>query len=100
MALRKTTSRSIMVDGETYRWTVSDNVDVLDVTVQAALGAGQKLVLHFSPQVKEQSPHPKITPSVVARGVQLALAAGWIPGEAGPPMHGRLNDNRLETWRA
>ncbi len=100
MALRKSSSRSIVIDGETYRWTVSDNIDVVDVTIQLAGGSGRKLVLHFSPQIRPEQSPPSVTPALVAQAVQLATASGWVPEESGPALHGRLNEGVLKTWTA
>jgi len=97
VALRRSSSRSITVDGEHYRWTFADNLDVWNVTIQQASGAGQKLVINFDPL---NSPPTEITPSIVARGIRLALGAGWTPSSRGAPLRAKFEGDALQTWRA
>ena len=97
MAIKQSDSRAIIVGSESYRWTYRDNLDVFDLTIQHANGSGQKLVVVFPRPVREAP--PIMTPSLVARCIQLALAAGWTPALSGPPLHGALEGETLRTWR-
>lgn len=98
MALKQSDLRAITVGGESYRWTYRDNLDVLNLTIQHASGVGQKLVVNF-PHPTSEDP-PIMTPSVVVRCVELALAAGWTPATSGPPLRAMLEGAVLKTWHA
>lgn len=89
-------SRSIVVGGREFRWTLRrkptyaqalGQTDVI-VSVRLAGGAGSRLVILFS------TPHPgnvlglpyaAVTPGDVAAGIAAALRAGWEPEAAGAP---------------
>lgn len=98
MALKQSDSRAITVGGEGYRWTYRDNLDVFNLTIQHSNGAGQKLVVNFPRPIREAP--PTMTPSVVARCIRLAIAAGWAPEVAGPPLRATLEGETLRTWFA
>jgi hypothetical protein len=98
VTLKKSGSRSITVDGETYRWTFGDNLDVWNVTIQRAVGSGQKLVLNWAAHATNPGPPASITPSMIARAIQLAIAAGWTPSVSRPDLRGKLQDDTLKTW--
>lgn len=96
MALKKAGSRSITVDGATYRWAFADNGDVWNVSIQSATGSGQKLVLSWPTYPR---PTQSITPSLVARAIHQGLAADWAPSIDGPPLHAGFKDNVLTIHR-
>lgn len=96
MAMRKTGSRRLVVDGVAYRWRIRRRATYgqsdygcgkLHVAVeQAEEQPGAVLVLYTD------RPHPAdwgtrqvlpVRPSDVARWVREALAAGWVPSEPG-----------------
>lgn len=94
MTLRKSSSRPITVNGEAYRWTFADNVDVWNVTIQRAVGEGQKLVLSW-PTHPQKSLPSSITPSMIASAIQQAMTAGWTPSVEKPPLFAGFKDHTL-----
>lgn len=82
MALSKAKSRPIVVGGEAYRWAFFQDSGYDSVTVQRAIGHGRKLAL----QVEWVRASP-VTPAFVARAIEFALAAGWVPSESGAPFN-------------
>ncbi len=96
MALVKKGSRTIVVDGVTYRWrlrkrpTYSQGLVWSPCTfaVEHVDGSGRTLV------VRTNRPHAgnwaggtpeAVVPSVVAGAIQLALRRGWKPTRPGSP---------------
>lgn len=93
MAIPKRGSRSIIVDGVTYRWRVRKkptysqcytvwNGGVGDITfsVEHAETPGSVLVVHLPqahPSIHECSRGVPIAPSQVAQIITQALASGW-----------------------
>ena len=96
MAMRKTGSRRLVVDGVAYRWRIRKRATygqsgygcgTLNVAVELAEAPGSVLVLHTD------RPHPAdwgtkhvvaVCPSDVVVWVREALTAGWLPPHPGP----------------
>lgn len=78
MALPRKTRRSITVAGTRLRFAIGPgDEEGVSIVVQAADGHGRKLVAWTE--------HGNtLTPGVVARVVELALADGWEPRGRGP----------------
>jgi hypothetical protein len=85
LALRKTKSRLIEVDGQPYRWTFSDVGDAYGITVQSADGVGQKLAVHLP--LRHDAPVPVVTPVLVAQAIKFGIGSGWTPTAAGAVIH-------------
>ena len=103
MAIRKTGSRRIVVDGVAYRWRVRHRgtysqtdygIGRLSLAVESADAAGSVLV------VETDRPHPHdiftaaervrpVRPADVAGWVRDATRAGWSPAEPGPQFYYR-----------
>ncbi|MEU6380944.1 hypothetical protein [Streptomyces sp. NPDC046909] len=98
MAVGRKGARRIVVDGTTYRWrlrrrpTYSQALTWSPCTyaVEHADAPGTTLV------VTTDQPHAgnwfgreskPVLPSDVARSIQLARTAGWLPTAPGPPFH-------------
>jgi hypothetical protein len=93
MAIRKTGSRRIVVDGIEYRWRVRRKSTYIQaafacsfvVSVQVAEASGQ--VLHVTagarPDNWTQTPGEVVTPAPLAATIRAALKAGWKPAEPG-----------------
>jgi hypothetical protein len=108
MAIRKTGSRRIVVDGVEYRWRIRrratySQIDygsgTLHVAIESAEQAGAVLVLITD------RPHPQdcvprrlmpATPSDVAGWVRQAIRAGWMPSKPGPQFSLRLSVSSIK----
>lgn len=109
MAIRKSGSRRLVVDGTEYRWRIRPRATynqsdygngTLHLAVELAERPGAVLVLDT------ERPHPSdwgtrnvvpILPSDVARWVRAALAAGWRPSQPGPQFLHRTASAAAET---
>ncbi|MGL4463328.1 MAG: hypothetical protein ACRC1K_14360 [Planctomycetia bacterium] len=95
MAMRKTGSRPVVVDGWRYRWRVrpsptimqGDYATGLTFSVQREDGGSVLVVVADRPRPDNwlKRPGVVVTPAVVAGSIRQALAAGWRAGEAGSP---------------
>ena len=93
MAMRKTGSRTVVVDGQQYRWRVRPsptymqgaNATALTFSVQREDGGSVLLVVADRPRPDNwlERAGAVITPAVVAGAICRALAAGWRASEAG-----------------
>ena len=114
MAVRKTGSRRIVVDGGTYLWRAPRRPGRMDwdgntgftVTVQGEDRCGSVLAIHFPqrhPTVARVwgSPVVSVVPSMVAAAIRWAIAAGWRPAERGPgfAVIGEVSDAEPLSWR-
>jgi hypothetical protein len=95
MAIRKTGSRRIVVDGVDYLWRVrrrptycqANTWGTLSVCIQRAERSGAVLVAGLDrprPDNWLWRPSSAVRPVEVADLVRRALAAGWRPETAGP----------------
>jgi len=109
MAIPKTGSRPISVDGVEYRWLIrrkatygqSDyGVGRIHVAVEHAKAPGTTLVLFTD------RPHPKdwatrevhpVTPSDVANWIRKAIELGWVPTAKGAQLRFRARGDQLEA---
>ena len=102
MAIPRKGSRTIGVGGERYRWVVTVHQHALNLTVERADGAGQRLIAVSEPHdeyVRDdqgawrfRGQLRSVTPGLVRQVILLALDRGWRPGECGlPPL-------RLYGW--
>ncbi len=105
MAIRKKGSRQIAVDGERYLWRIRKRVTYsqqceaggLTIAVQRALQPGRTLLIRTGqahPKNLLERPFPSVTPKMVERSIQLAIAQGWQPTAKGVPFLLRLNRRR------
>jgi hypothetical protein len=93
VAMRKTGSRSVVVDGQQYRWRVRPSptyiqgayATALTFSVQREDGGSVLLVVTDRPRPDNwlDRPGAVVTPAVVAGSIRQALAAGWQAGAAG-----------------
>lgn len=85
MALSKKSSRPITVEGKDYRWIFFENSGWNDLTIQAASGEGEKLIVQikWAPDDETGLPYMPVKPAFVARAIQFGLAEGWRPDERG-----------------
>ena len=97
MAISKKKSRKIVVDGQAYRWAVSEDSGYSVVVVQSDLGSGQKLeaLLDWACRTSTATGAgvriPEITPAMVSQLVRSALREGWRSEARGvPPLKKRL----------
>ena len=93
MAIPKKGSRTIEVDGATYRWKVTGNDMVIDVIIEQDNLKGQKLRATFdyhneTPEGKIKKQERLITPGVIKELIVFALKNGWVPGQNGKPDYG------------
>ncbi len=95
MAVRKTGSRRIVVEGVEYRWRIAprptpgefDYAGSMVASVQLAEHAGQVLFVQCGLRHGNirDLPGAIVTPRRIALAIQNALAAGWQPNERGEP---------------
>ena len=109
MAIRKTGSRRIVVDGLAYRWRIRHRATygqtdyghgVLHIAVEAAEQAGAVLVLITDrPHPQDCVPRPlrPATPSDMAGWIRRAIGAGWMPSKPGPQFILHLSGSSAET---
>lgn len=84
MALPKQGSRTITVNGVSYRWMVTGNDMVIDVIIEQDAVKGQKLRSSFA--YHDGTPggqKRKITPQTIKELILSALDAGWTPESQG-----------------
>lgn len=100
MALNKKNSRKIVVDGESYRYSVSaTSPDAdwnfrLNVTLQREDGGSRLEVRGLvtrdfwldisNPGVRSEDDYPIVTPRHIPNIISRAIDAGWQPHETGP----------------
>ncbi|MBX9584424.1 MAG: hypothetical protein K2X87_29335 [Gemmataceae bacterium] len=96
MAVRKTGSRPITVDGVVYRWRIarrpSDEefgwAEPMTASVGLATGRGRVLFVRCGLRhgnIRDQ-PGAVVTPRRIAAAIRAALAKGWEPAGKGPPL--------------
>jgi hypothetical protein len=95
MAVRKTGSRRIVVDGVEYRWRIAprptdvefDYAGSMVASVQLAKNAGQVLFVSCGLRAGNilDQPGVVVTPRQIAAAIRSALADGWQPAERGKP---------------
>ena len=108
MAMRKTGSRPVVVDGRAYRWKVRRTptydqgayASAMTITVQAVAGGAALTVYPGGPRPDHWlnlsgGPGVAVTPAYVADAVRRAIAQGWRPGQNGPPFAVRDRGPRL-----
>ncbi len=84
MGLAKKGSRTIAVNGSTYRWVVSADSGFMTIVVELDLGQGQRMEASVSYRDDDATgQRARITPKVVQRAIDLALAEGWSPQQSG-----------------
>jgi hypothetical protein len=95
MAIRKTGSRSLVVDGVAYRWRIRHRDPEPDnrgwgwaFAVQHAETPGTTLIVRLTRR------HPRwdrtttpVTPSEIANCIRQAILKGWQPTMQGSPFH-------------
>jgi len=96
MAIPKTGSRRIVVDGLAYRWTVRHRPTYcqgmawspLSFAVELESSGNSTLLVSCElsrPDNWVDSPSVVVTPSVIESAIRLALSQGWHPEEKGSP---------------
>jgi len=111
MALNKKNSRKIVVDGESYRYSVSaTSLDAagnyrLNVTLQSE-DDGARLVVRglvtrdfwldiSKPGMKTEEDYPTVTPRHIKSIIRLAVDSDWQPQKTGPAFELELNNDQL-----
>jgi hypothetical protein len=94
MAIRKTGSRQIIVDGMAYRWRIRRKptycqacfAGCLTVAIQLAENPGRTLLALGAARPDNLIGNPSVivTPQTVAATIRAALAEGWEPATQGP----------------
>ncbi|MFK7778665.1 MAG: hypothetical protein QM501_11225 [Gimesia sp.] len=89
MTLPKKGSRTLTVNGVSYRWMVTGNDLVIDVIIEQDGVNGQKLRSSFdyhdgTPDGQKR----KVTPQTIQKLIVSALDAGWVSGSQGKPDFG------------
>lgn len=83
MTFPKRGTRTITVDGDTYKWHLHNNdgwAPNRHIAVQHESGYGQLLLLdHYSW-------HMEVRPRTIREAISYGLANGWAPLSAGEPM--------------
>jgi hypothetical protein len=89
-ANKKKGFREITVEGICYRWRLRTGVDDGRVTLQASDSGGQQAIIAVrgarDPWLCIEQCSPELTtvsPKIVRRMIQQALAAGWQPAQPG-----------------
>lgn len=114
MAMPKTGSRQITVDGVAYRWRVRHRAHPfttlnwdgrIHVSVELAEEPGSVLVVFTGHQhSRDIDTYPPgvapVLPSNVAEWIRRSLAAGWQPAEPGPQFHVLPRAGRVERRQA
>ena len=111
MTLPKKHSRPLVVDGEHFRYIISNSrtrsegLFRLNLTVQIAAGRGQVLKttglltrdfwVDF-PEIESPGSYVAIRPVHVASIVRSALDSGWRPGNANTPFLFSINSDELD----
>ena len=102
MAINRTGSRRVVVDGVAYRWQVRRrptraDLDrwggdiVLAAERDGAVGGSVLVVFTGLPRdVLNLGTYDALTPRAVADAIRAALAAGWAPVVPGGPFRHRL----------
>jgi hypothetical protein len=111
MTLPQKGSRSISVDGEEYRWTVSVDEDLQRayppardihwLVVESPAVPGRTLTVEFPLGDPSEGLGNAITPGVVASIIRTAVTRGW-PREVTKAIHRYWRGARLmteEEWR-
>lgn len=107
MATRKKGSRQIDVDGVSYRWRIRKRLTygqecfpggMLHVAIELAENPGQLLWInsnhsHLKRYDTEQA--APVTPALLARWIQQAIALGWKPEVNGPTLKYDASDSEL-----
>jgi hypothetical protein len=94
MAIRKTGSRRITIDGVEYRWRIAprptigefDYAGSMVASVQLAETPGQVLFVACGLRHGNilGAPGAVVTPRQIAETIRAAIAAGWTPAQPGP----------------
>lgn len=86
MAINRKGSRKITVNGEVYYWRVRDNWDNISIVIQHQDAKHQFLIFKTASGVMLNGKTPPITPSIIRKAIERALANGWDPfSEVGKP---------------
>ncbi|MGI9379152.1 MAG: hypothetical protein ACR2OW_05820 [Methyloligellaceae bacterium] len=102
MAISKSKSRPITVEGIDYRWALFENSGWNDLTVQSASGNGKKLTvqIEWNPDNVSPLPYNPVKPSFVEMAIKFGLENGWNPNIEGKPFECRFTESAFSTRRA
>jgi hypothetical protein len=84
MAISPKRSRPVTIDGEGYRWKITVDSGYGTLIVQAAYGAGQKLVVYGPVDFL-------LAPSSMRDFIEQAKGKGWLPSKPGPEFQCHLH---------
>lgn len=108
MALSKRHSRAIVVAGESYRWSPSQDSGYMVLVVQHESGTGSKLEVVIPDGKKlsvegagykvtnDESAKLVIAPRLVEKVILDALDLGWQANQNGKPLQLSIRNQRLE----
>ena len=111
MSLSKRNSRKIVIDGDEYRWSPSQDSGYMVLVVQHISGQGQRIEAIVSDDnnvIIENGSYTMdvggdhklmITPNVVRQVIKDALQLGWRPAENGKPLGLILDNETMELRR-
>lgn len=93
MAIPRKGSRTIEVDGVSYRWKVTGNDMVIDVLIEEDNREGQKLRAMFdyhneTSEGKMKKQERLVTPGVIKALIVFGLNNGWAPDMKGRTDYG------------
>ncbi len=109
MSLSKRKSRKIIVDGEEFRWSPSQDSGFMVLVAQHHTnGKKIEVVVSNDPNVVIENGSYSIevgtsklliTPKLVESVIRDSIKIGWNPYENGSPVQMTLRDDRLEVLR-
>jgi len=97
MALARRGSRTIAVEGVTYRWVVAPDDGFMAIVVELDASPGQRLEAFVGYHDDGPDGGAKVTPHVVRRTILLGLRDGWRPAKRGSANF-RLADADARVW--
>ena len=98
MSLARHGSRTLTVDGVVYRWVVSPDSGFMVLVVELDGDSGQRLEATLC--YRDDGPGAAsgaVTPAVVRRAIERALADGWVPSARGRKPH-QLSNADSRVW--
>ncbi|GAA4841906.1 hypothetical protein GCM10023310_19780 [Paenibacillus vulneris] len=104
MTFPKKGSRTIIVDDETYRWTISPKKGYIRFVAEHAVTKGRTLIIYVESDINVfwvEFPYANglnlriFKPKDAASVISKAICLGWDPKERGNPIIFKLADDSL-----